>query len=92
MDKNFSQFVTDLVDPANFNVWGPALALLAPGNFDGLIQFAGKLGYVFTAADVKAFVTAHRASQGRMRAQVAPMAGRSAITEQDRYLDAWAGN
>ncbi len=62
MEKSFAQFVTDLKDPATFNEWGPALALLKIGNFEGLVTFGKQKGYAFKAADVKAYLDASSSS------------------------------
>lgn len=90
MDKNFKQFVTDLSVPANFSAWGPMLALLDIGNFDGLVKFGGNLGYTFSVADIRAFLAARRGARGVSANAVRMDASPAGVGGSHPYLDAWA--
>jgi hypothetical protein len=82
MEKNFEQFVNDLKEPANFNAWGPALALLTVGNFKGLVNFGQNKGYSFTEAHVRAFLNGQQAK--------APSPHSDAESGASAYLSKWA--
>ncbi|MCE0915819.1 MULTISPECIES: hypothetical protein [unclassified Pseudomonas] len=49
-----NSFVRKLQDPAFFAKVGPSFALLAPGDWHGLLRWSEALGYSFTLAELHA--------------------------------------
>jgi hypothetical protein len=47
-DKGLNGFIDALKDPEFFNRVGPGLAMLVPGNWDGVVEMAKSHGYEFT--------------------------------------------
>jgi hypothetical protein len=52
--NRFADLIEDFRDDAIRNALGPSFAMLVPGNWTGLIAWAGKHGYSFNAADIHA--------------------------------------
>jgi hypothetical protein len=58
--KDLNSFISDLQNnPDFFNKIAPSLALLIPGNWEGLINLAASSGYNFSANDVLKFMNEH---------------------------------
>jgi hypothetical protein len=52
--NRFADLIEDFRDDHIRNALGPSFAMLVPGNWKGLIAWAGKHGYSFNAADIHA--------------------------------------
>jgi hypothetical protein len=52
--NRFADLIEDFRDDGIRNALGPSFAILVPGNWKGLIAWAGKHGYTFDAADIQA--------------------------------------
>jgi len=58
--KDFNALVDDLKNnPALYSKIGPSMALLVPGNFNGLIDLLAAHGYSITADEVIQFIKSH---------------------------------
>jgi hypothetical protein len=75
--KDLSAFIENLKnDPAFFNDIGPAMALLKPGNWNGLVELARHHGYVFQAADFTRYINE-------------TLLNRPPAMQANTYLNAW---
>lgn len=57
MAKTLKDFIQDLKQDAWREKVGPNLAMLEPGNINGLISYASSLGYELNAEEVSGFFT-----------------------------------
>ena len=94
MAKNFVTFINDLKDEETFNKYGPSLALLDIGNFDGLVLFGKKMGYTFTKEDVQQFLASMGSNAGGPTTETLALQGGTQLTSPkapNAYLSQWIG-
>jgi hypothetical protein len=68
--KDFNDLVQDFRNQATRDQLGPALALIAPGDFQGFIAWGAENGYTLTLADVQKGLADEKLAQAFQRSDV----------------------